>query len=300
MGNCAGIIKLLRMQYANSMKKFISHMVSALAMLSSLATLITFAFGWHVDDSTPIHVPIVAGLFILGASVGYALFQVHAKKIIELDIAAKLKLTIQQADLFQQNGIIVIGFNEYFDTHLGDGIVSPKTLHGIFINKYYKDHLSDLDNDIQESLMQQGIKPIASRCTRRHPAGKTDKYKLGTCALVHDGGKKYVLVALTHFDGFDKANLSREEFNEVIGNLFEFVSNIAEDKPIHMPILGTGLSRLNRSDNRLLNYIIDCLDFQYAKPLLGGLFIDVLSLKTAGINLNSIEEHFKTSIKDEA
>lgn len=280
------------------MKQFLAHFVAMLAALSSVATLITFATGIQ-GSTTSIGLPIGIGVGILILCSLYATIQSWRKKKIELNITSNLKLTIQQADLLKQNGIIVIGFNEYFDTHVGDGIVSPKTLHGIFINKYYKDHLSDLDEDIKKSLASQGISPKEVNCKRRHKAGKTDKYELGTCVLVHDGGKKYVLVALTHFDDYDKANLTREEFNIVLSKLIVFLSTHSEANEVHMPILGTGLARLNRSESRILHFIIDSLDFLHAHPILGGLFIDILSLKSAGVNLNAVEDHFKKGIKEQ-
>ncbi|MCQ2232233.1 MAG: DUF6430 domain-containing protein [Paludibacteraceae bacterium] len=281
------------------MKQFFAHFVAMLAALSSVATLITFATGVQGSIST-IRLPIGIGVGILLICTLYATIQTWRKKKIELNITSNLKLTIQQADLFKQNGIIVIGFNEYFDTHVGDGIVSSKTLHGIFINKYYKDHIEDLDADIKSSLAKQEISPKEVNCQRRHKAGKTDRYELGTCALVHDGGKKYVLVALTHFDEHDKANLTREEFNTVLSKLMFFLSTHSEANEVHMPILGTGLARLNRSESRILHFIIDSLDFLHAHPILGGLFIDILSLKSAGVNLNAVEDHFKKGIKEEA
>ena len=281
------------------MKHFFAHFVAMLPALSSVATLITFATGIQ-GSITSLWLSVAIGGGILLLCTLYATIQTWHKKKIELNITSNLKLTIRQADLLSQKGIIVIGFNEYFDTHLGDGIVSPKSLHGIFINKYYKDHIADLDKDIKSSLEQQGINPVKKNCPRRNAAGKTDKYELGTCALVYDGGKKYVLVALTHFDDNDKANLSREEFNIVLSKLMKFLSEIAESNEVHMPILGTGLARLNRSESRILHFIIDSLDFLHAKPILGGLFIDILSLKSTKINLNAIENHFKKGIKEEA
>lgn len=281
------------------MKHFFAHFVAMLAALSSVATLITFATGIQGPITTLWPSVAIGGGIILLCTL-YATIQTWHKKKIELNITSNLKLTIRQADLLSQKGIIVIGFNEYFDTHVGDGIVSPKSLHGIFINKYYKDHIADLDKDIKTSLEQQGINPIEKNCPRRNSAGKTDKYELGTCALVYDGGKKYVLVALTHFDDNDKANLSREEFNIVLSKLMKFLSEKAEANEVHMPILGTGLARLNRSESRILHFIIDSLDFLHAKPILGGLFIDILSLKSTKINLNAVENHFKKGIKEEA
>lgn len=279
------------------MKEFLRHFISILAALSSVATLLSFITGWQIQSEC-IWIPIVSALCILASCVSYAFWQTRKKKKITLNINSSLKLTIQEADIFAQNGIIVIGVNEYFDTHVGDGVVSEKTLHGLFINKYYKDHLTDLDKDIKESLEIQKVKPIESNCKRRHSSGKTDKYDLGTCALIHDGGKKYILVALTHFDDNDKANMTRDELNLVLGKLMTFIEINAETREVHMPILGTGLARLNRSSNRILNFTIDVLDFIHGSQILGGLYIDIISLKSAGIDLNKIENQFNNNIKD--
>lgn len=280
------------------MSKIFAHFIAAFAAISSAATLITFVFGWQVEADTCFLKPLLVAIAIILACICYALYQTRRKHKIQLDLNASLKLTIQQADLFEQKGIIVIGVNEYFDTHVGDGIVSDRTLHGMFINRYYKDHIADLDKDIQNSLTQQGVNPIDTGCQRRHSAGKTNKYELGTCALVYGGGKKYVLVALTHFDNNDKANMTRPELNKVLGKLMEFVSSIAEASEVHMPILGTGLARINRTSSRILHHIIDTLDFLYDLPIIGGLYIDIKSLNSAGINLNEIEDHFKNGIKE--
>lgn len=281
----------------SNVKEFCGYFISMLAMLSSVATLISFSTGWQIN-SVCIWTPVIIIVVILTICFFYASWQTRKKKKITLDINASLKLTIQEADIFAQNGIIVIGVNEYFDTHVGDGIVSSKTLHGIFINKYYKDHLTDLDKDIQDSLQKQEIKPVESNCKRRHSKGKTDKYELGTCAMIHDGGKKYVLVALTHFDDDDRANMSRGELNHVLGKLMAFLEINAEAHEVHMPILGTGLTRLNRTAYRILNFTIDVLDFIHGSHIIGGLYIDILSLKSAGIDLNKIENQFINGIKE--
>lgn len=279
------------------MKEYLRYFISMLATLSSVATLVSFSTGWQVN-SRNICISILLVIFILVSCAVYASWQTRKKKIITLDINSSLKLTIQEADIFAQNGIIVIGVNEYFDTHIGDGVVSRNTLHGLFIKKYYKDHLSDLDRAIRESLHEQGVKPIESRCQRRNINGKTDKYDLGTCAMIHDGGKKYVLVALTHFDENDKANMTRAELNQVLGKLMAFLDKKAEAQEVHMPILGTGLARLNRTPNRILNFTIDVLDFIHTSQIIGGLYIDILSLESANIDLNKIENQFVNNIKE--
>ena len=46
-----------------------------------------------------------------------------------------MKLTIKQGDLFVCNGVVLIPVNEYFDTHVGDGVINENSIHGLFINE---------------------------------------------------------------------------------------------------------------------------------------------------------------------
>lgn len=279
------------------MKKFISHCVTAVAALSSVATLITFTSGWTANDNSAPWLPYVLGAVVVLLSVAYAVFQTWQKKKLQLSVSADLKLTLQQADLFAQKGIIVIGFNEYFDTHVGDGVVSSSTIHGKFINRYFKDRLDELNAKIDDSLKRQGIEGNPN-CVRRNQYGRTTKYPLGTCACVRDGENTYVLVALTHFNEKDVANIDRHEYYDVMCKLMRFIGGICESKEVHMPILGTGLARMNRTNKRILHYMIDTLDFIHPCLIPGGLFIDIYSLSDSEISLNEIEEVFNNGIKE--
>lgn len=286
------------MKNMNNKRNFMTHLVAALATMSSIATLVTFSFGWQIKPDTYIGIPISVGLFILVVPLVYAYYQTREKKKIQLKLSANLNLIIQQADLLEQKGIIVIPVNEFFDTNVEVGIIGPMTLPGKFIKKYYKDHLIDLDNDIKASLQKQNITPVETNCKRWYTAGKTDKYELGTCALVQNGGKEFVLVAYTHLDDNDNACLNRDEYGKVLGKLIKFVSKIANHNEVHMPVLGSCFS-LNRSESRILYFIIDSLDFLYPRPFMRGIYIDIRSLSSANVSLNAIEDHFKNGIKGE-
>ncbi len=58
---------------------------------------------------------------------------------------------IKTGDIFKEEDLKVIAFNEYFDTQVDDKIISEKTLNGIYLKKQVKD-LNELDqlifNDI--------------------------------------------------------------------------------------------------------------------------------------------------------
>ena len=103
---------------------------------------------------------------------------------------------------------------------------------------------------------------------------------------------------MTHFDDNDKANVSRAEYAVVVDKLMQHVSNLAEGKPVFMPLFGTGLSRMRRTSQRILFHLVDTLDFNDACTIPGGVNIIIKSLKDVNVNLTSLEYVVKHGITE--
>lgn len=273
------------------MKQFFKHFSTAIAALSAAATLLTALFKLDCIKENWLY-GLIGSLFVVVVSIVYACWQVRTKKRIELNLSSELKVTIQEGDLFAQKGVICIPFNEYFDTHVGDGVVGNDTLHGVFIKKYFGDRVEELDRRIREVLPQDGYEEHQ----RRVQTCPNKKYPLGTCISLREGENTYVLFALTHFDDHDKANVSRSEFTYVIGELAKYLSDTVEGKTVYMPLFGTGLSRVNRTPQRILLHIVDTLDFNENISILGGINILIKSLRKVEVNLNTVEYIVKQGI----
>lgn len=272
---------------------YFKQFATAIAALSAAATLVTALFNcdWVKDVW---YYGLIGAAVVLGGSFAYACWQTRSKREVSLDLSSELKLTIREGDLFQQKGIICIPFNEYFDTHVGDGVVGEKTLHGIFINRFFKDRIPELESKIRSKLPQDGYKEHQ----RRLEGCPNKQYELGTCIDLREGENTYVLFALTHFDDNDKANVSRAEYAVVVDKLMQHVSNLAEGKPVFMPLFGTGLSRMRRTSQRILFHLVDTLDFNDACTIPGGVNIIIKSLKDVNVNLTSLEYVVKHGITE--
>lgn len=272
---------------------FWKHYMTAIAALSAAATLLTALFKLEEIKDCLWCGCIGAGIVILG-SFFYAYWQMLSKKKITLDLSSELKLTISEGDLFQQKGVICIPFNEYFDTHVGDGVIDEGTIHGMFINRYFKDRVPELDGKIREKLSQFSC----GEHKRRLDYCPNKKYDLGTCIDIRDGENTYVLFALTHFDDNDKANVGRAEYTEVIWKLMKHLTNIVEGRPVYMPLFGAGLSRLRRTPQRTLLHLVDTIDFDDTCTIPGGLNIVIKSLKDLNVNLTTLEYIVKRGITE--
>lgn len=131
-------------------KKYIATIFEALAATSAIATLVAFAFDVKFEACCG----IILLLLIALICYIYAEYQTWQRKSVTIDVEQHLKLTISEGDLFAQEGIILIPVNEYFDVHVGDGIIDPGCIHGLFIRKYFSGKEQELNQLIQDYLSE--------------------------------------------------------------------------------------------------------------------------------------------------
>lgn len=266
-------------------RKFWKYFMSAIAAVSAFATILSVLFPIKISLCIAIWIALV----IVVASLIYAMAQVSSKTKITINVQQQLKLTIKQGDLFACKGVILIPVNEYFDTHVGDGVINENSIHGLFINKIFKGREDELDDKIEEALKSYDNPEEKER------AWKKKKYKLGTCARIEDNGNTYLLFAFTHFDENNKANIERYEYASVVNDILNRAAEICENRPVYMPLFGTGLSRINLPAQQVLHYLTDTILFASPLVILGGLNIVMKSLDDMDVNLNMIEDIFKSN-----
>ena len=268
--------------------------MTALAALASIATLVTFLFNWQTENNSSEFSAFLT-LGIIGLCLFYAMAMMSMKKRILLTLNPRFEITIEQGDLFKKRGIIVIPVNEYFDTIVDDEIISSSSVHGKWIRNVWGCDILKLDALIEEELKSRKYDLDSHR-----KRGKNKKYELGECVRIDvpENGNTYVLFALTHFDPDNHAYLKHEDFPKVMDRLMDYLAGIANEKQVYMPLFGTGLSRLNRSPQRILTFMIDAIDFKHSDSSFpNGLFIELYSMNN--IDLNQIEELFLNNIHQE-
>lgn len=163
-------------------------------------------------------------------------------------------VTIKVGDIFEESGLKVIAFNEYFDTQVDNKIISEKTLNGIYLKSKIED-VNALDELIEqdEHLNSDGIK-IDRNNTRIQ--GKKDRYKLGTI-FQHN---EYLLTAFSKFDNKNRAYLHMNDYINFLLNFWNEVDIVYNGRSIVIPLLGSGLTRFKNyemiTDQELLELLI--------------------------------------------
>lgn len=197
---------------------------------------------------------IAGGIAVLGL-IGLYIFlwrQSNTMEAVDLEIDGST-VTIKSGDIFREQGLKAIAFNEYFDTQVDDKLISSRSLNGIYINKYLPASVDKLDKHINEYDFEDG-ETLGENTTRK--SGKKLKYALGTICVYDD----YILTAFSKFDESNKARLTMPEYLEFLIKFWDKVNKVYAQRDVAVPIFGSGITRIkehkNISDEDLLKIML--------------------------------------------
>jgi Domain of unknown function (DUF6430) len=160
---------------------------------------------------------------------------------------------IKVGDLFMQDGLKAIAFNEYFDTQVDNSIISDRSLNGIFITTHLGAPIQELDKHIDEYGF--GVDELIGENLERKQ-GKKRKYRLGTVCVYRD----FLLAAFSKFDDKNRASLTMPEYLEFMINFWDKVNSVYALKSVSTAIFGSGITRIkghrNISDEDLLKIML--------------------------------------------
>lgn len=198
--------------------------------------------------------PTFGWLFLGALLLAYVAIWIWADNLNHVSIKVEgSEVTIKVGDIFQQPGLKVIAFNEYFDTLVDNKIIAEASLNGIFIRSHLGASPEALDSHIDSYSFERGdaLEVNASR-----ESGKTSRYRIGTICVFRD----YLLTAFAKFDNGNRAQLTMPEYLEFLITFWDRVNRVYAQQSVSTPIFGSGITRIkghkNISDEDLLKIML--------------------------------------------
>lgn len=189
-------------------------------------------------------------IFIILNLIIYAIILKHANRLTNVSLTINnSNFKIKTGNIFEEPGLKVINFNEYFDTCVDNKVIAKNSLNGKFIETYVP-NIGNLDKIINESLI-----PYEINKTRKN--AKKKKYKLGSIVEYND----FLLVALTKFNSENMATLSLREYVEFLMSFWNNLNVVFANRDVNITLFGSsGLTRFDdanyMSEQELLEIII--------------------------------------------
>lgn len=230
----------------NLLKKFYGHLSIFLTIFNIVVLFI---------DDAPLKERLIYPLFLVLISIfGYGYLWWDASRLKKINVNVEsTTVSIVTGDLFKQNGLKAIPFNEYFDTQVDDEVISKASLNGIFIQDILEEPIHSLDDYISNYKFHN--ENILEKNTTR-TEGKTQKYQIGTVCLY----REYLLTAFSKFNDKNQAYLTMPEYLEFLIKFWDEINVVYAQRSVSVPIFGSGITRIkehkNITDEELLKIML--------------------------------------------
>jgi len=228
-------------------------------------------------------------LGLVTLSLVIACARAYQRRSIQFKVAhSNTKITVSFGDIFDHDGHLAIPVNEYFDSELGLP-VSPKSLHGIVIDRFFGGHPASFDQLVASDLANKPSDQV------QRTGGKTNQFAIGTTASIQTNSRRFLLFALCRTDITTfKASASLPDLVRALEGLCAKARLVLGGEKLIVPLVGSGLSGIGLPANQLLQLILLVLVNETKKNQIA-LEIEVVVHPTRydEVDLGSIETFWK-------
>lgn len=207
-----------------------------------------------------------------------------------------IHIEIKVGNIFDFNGVYVIGTNTTFDTDINNGLISRNSLQGQVASRFYKNQISELDADLE--CLVGGLDFDKLDDGR---IGKTRRYPLGTVIQLKKANKVFYWVAIANFNKQGSIeSVSFDDLQASILQLWKKIEIVGNIDPIIMPLLGSSRCRIQKSRTEFAKAIIDSFIFACREKRLCEKLVIVISpqdYKKYAIDLRYLEDYLNCGCK---
>jgi hypothetical protein len=167
-------------------------------------------------------------------------------------------IVILAGDLFaEQDAHLVVGFSDTFDTDTTDDmVINRRSLQAVAMRELFCGDRAALDRRLRAALRHVTPEARETRAAKRR--GKLVRYPMGTVAVVRTNGRCLFAVAYSRMGNDLVARSSRPDLVRSVDNLWEGVRLHGQLRPVAMPLLGSGLARIDGTwPGELLTLVIE-------------------------------------------
>ncbi|HLP90999.1 MAG TPA: macro domain-containing protein [Nostocaceae cyanobacterium] len=192
-------------------------------------------------------------LILVLISLVFAIVQNFPKISVSCNLSSPdTNIEIKIGDIFQEKGHLVIGFNDVFDTELGE-VIRDSSVQGQFLKQVYKGKQDNLDVDIESALQEHiGNRKLDPDKKR----GKAWRYPIGTTITLGFYEKRYFLTAYGYMRNDLTVKSNSDYISTSLDKLWQEVRLKCHGTEVAIPIIGSDLARSGLSRMQLSKLII--------------------------------------------
>ena len=205
-----------------------------------------------------VHVPysiFLSSSFILSILIfladGYLISGFLKRKITVLSNSFDTTITVRFGDIFSHKGWTAISVNDFFDSIVDDDLVSRQSSHGAVISQFWHGDSHRWERQVHDDLENLEYEYVPRN------RGNRKEYSIGTTARASASHHDFLFVALSQTNIDDNVTRARvEDLMVAVRGLLVKGRAVCANKPLIIPLLGSGLSRVGIKSELLVDLIL--------------------------------------------
>jgi hypothetical protein len=155
---------------------------------------------------------------------------------------------VRIGDLLSSKEDIVVSTNTTFDTDMASGLISPKSIQGQVVARFFDGKTDELDKQLKKALAGMPYTDAIS-------PGNKKRYSFGTVVKIPAHGKNFYFLAMSELNEHGTAQSTQSQIATSLEKLWEFVGSQGEIGELAMPPIGTGRGRLQLPRRKVIELI---------------------------------------------
>ncbi|MFD0639316.1 macro domain-containing protein [Catenulispora yoronensis] len=165
-------------------------------------------------------------------------------------------VSVVVGDLFEQDGAnLVVGFSDTFDVATDrDVVISRESVQGQLVARVFGGDARTLDRELKRAL--RTVEPLSVESVHDKRVGKRVRYPIGTVAVVPAEGRRVFATAYSELGNDLVARATEDGLRLSLDRLWAAAARHGLDKPLAMPLVGSGLARIVEAEREDLILLI--------------------------------------------
>jgi len=204
-------------------------------VVSTVLSIIGISLGDWEKSSIWLRIAIVIGAFLIICAITHHIIGRIFRDSINLTIRQTL-VSVESGDIFEAQGLRVIGCDTHFDTRIDDVVIAKKSLHGqLFLNH---GKIEEIEKVIEKEALRLGIS--------KNDDGQYD-FPLGTIIRYDSSvdNHTYLMLALTELNADYEAHTNMAKFEHMLMKMWKEIDRVYASNDIALPLLGAGIARFD-------------------------------------------------------
>lgn len=214
------------------------------------SAMVQFA-GQFFPGSLPSALVVTGGC--AAACLVWGMVRAYPRRVVRRDFKhPEMSVVIEVGDLFAQSDAhLVIGFTDTFDTSIENDLIIHRTsVQGQMLQRIYGGDQPLLDRELDLAL--QGVAVESTETVQSKPHGNLDRYPRGTVAVLGTPQRRLFGVAYGRMGNDLIVRASLDDIWHSLNTLWESIYRSGYRETVAMPLVGSGLARINHLERESL------------------------------------------------